>query len=231
MNRTPITRLALACALAAALPALAATSGYTESWGSGDGDLHGWSRNTVDAEVSNPGFGGNPGGFLLTRVSSGLPFPIGALTDLPAATGDFSGALWTAKFDVVGGFNADSVSDISLRFRYRDGTFNGWQYSVASALDSNWHSYSVSFDPSWTDAEARAQGWRKDLRTGLGSVAWSETMREVFTTEIRITGSASDYRAGIDNFSLTASAVPEPSSGLLALGGLMMVGGLLKRRA
>jgi hypothetical protein len=231
MNRTLPPILALACALAAALPASAATSGYTETWGSGDSDLHGWSINTLGSQVNNPGFAGNPGGFLLTRSTGDLTFPIGALTELPAATGDFSGALWTAKFDLTGGFNADTISDISLRFRYHDGTFNGWQYSVGSALDSSWHTYSVSFDPSWTDAEARAHGWRKDLRTGLGSVAWSDTMRDVFTTEIRITGSASDYRAGIDNFSLTATPVPEPSTSLLALGGLLWVAATVKRRA
>lgn len=222
---------ALACGLAMALPATAATSGYAETWGSGNGDLHGWFANTIGSGLNNPGFAGNPDGFLVTRVTGTSGFPIGAATDLPAATGDFSGALWTAKFDLTGGFNADTISDIWLRFRFQDATFNGWKYRVDGAIDSSWKTYSVSFDPSWTDAQAMAHGWRTDLPTGFASVGWSQTLSNVYTTEIRIAGSASDYRVGIDNFSLTASPVPEPSASLLTLGGLLMLAGAFKRRA
>jgi hypothetical protein len=224
------TALTLICALAAAMPAAAATSGYSETWGSGNGDLHGWFANTTGSAVSNPGFAGNPDGFLLTRVGSG-GFPIGAATDLAAATGSFSsGQLWTATFDLTGGFNADTISDISLRLRYQDGSHNGWQYTVGGALDSSWKTFSVTFDPSWTDAEAKAHGWRTDLANGFGSVSWAQTLGDVYTTEVRITGSASDYRVGLDNFSLTAAPVPEPATGLMALAGCLVAAATLKRR-
>jgi len=59
--------------------------------------------------------------------------------------------------------------DTWLRFRYQDATFNGWHLDVADAFPSSWESYSVMFDPSWTDAQATGNGWGDE--TG-GTVSW-----------------------------------------------------------
>jgi hypothetical protein len=216
------TTLALIAAFAVALPAAAATSGYTETW-DGAGNLAGWFPNTIDSTVVNPGAGGNTGGYLETRRSGS--FPIGAATDLAAATGSFGSQVWTAKADLIGLVGA--TSDVWLRFRFQDSSHNGWRYRLTGLLDQSWQTFSVTFDSQWTDVQAQAHGWQTDFPSGFGSVGWAQTLSNVYTTEIRIEGST-NLAAGIDNFSLTA--VPEPSSDALAVAGLGLVGWMARRR-
>jgi hypothetical protein len=206
-----MAKCVIAMVLAAGLPAFAATSGYFEGWDV-DGDTAGWQPNTLGTTVIQLNPGGNPGGFLLSSRVEG--FDIGALNGSPALAGDFSGMPWIVSFDLnyIGG----QFTTASLRFRYHDDTFNGWQRTVAGVFPAGWNSYSVAFDPSWTDVQAMAAGWTTDLPGGLDSVSWSQTMADVYYTEVRIAG-IGNLRAGIDNFSLRA--VPEPSTcALLMLG-------------
>ncbi|MGH6647859.1 PEP-CTERM sorting domain-containing protein [Aquabacterium sp.] len=216
-------RAALALATTClALPAMAATSGYSQTWDTA-GDLAGWVGNTIDSVVSNPGVGGHGGGYLETARSGA--FSIGADTELPAATGSFGGQVWTAKVDLIG--LTGTTSDVWLRFRYQDSTFNGWRYRLTDALTGDWQTHAVSFDASWSDLEAKAHGWQTDFADGSGSVGWAQTLSKVYTTEIRIDGTPA-LKAGIDNFSL--SAVPEPSSCALVLAGLGVAAALKRRR-
>lgn len=99
MNPLPqsLTRVATTLALASfALSASAATD-YFEGWNAGS--TAGWEANTIDSTVVQIAAGGNPDGYLATRGPAPGTFPIGALTHVAAATGDFSGFLWTASFD------------------------------------------------------------------------------------------------------------------------------------
>ena len=114
-----------------------------------------------------------------------------------------------------------------LRFRYQDATQNGWRFKLTDVLGNSWQSFSVTFDTTWTDAEAMLNGWETDLPGGTGSPSWAQNMTDVFTTEIRIDGTAS-LAAGIDNFSITA--VPEPSTYALMGLGLSLMGVFARRR-
>src|SRR3990167_3664987 len=134
---------------ALALPAMAATSGYSETWDTA-GDLAGWLGNTTDSVVNNPGVGGNGGGYLETARSG--PFPIGAMTLLPAATGSFGTQVWNAKVDLIG--LTGTSSDVWLRFRFQDSTFNGWRYRLTDELSRDWQTFGVTFDATWTYVQA-----------------------------------------------------------------------------
>jgi hypothetical protein len=218
-----IRKLGVALAGLAALQVQAA-SAYSETW-DGQGNLAGWQANTIDSSVINPGAGGNPGGYLLSRRSG--DFPIGAATEVAAATGSFAGApMWTASVD-LNEFEGDA-GPVWLRFRFQDFTYNGWRYRLSDSLATDtWATYSVMFQPTWSDAEAEAAGWETDFPDGSGSVSWAMTMGDVYTTEVRFDGSRT-LLVGIDNFTL--APVPEPGTWALMLAGLAGLGWMGRRR-
>jgi len=64
-------------------------------------------------------------------------FDIGATTNLPQVSGDYTGAAsWTFSFDVF--YSAGNYVDTWLRFRYQDGTFNGWHLDVENVFPNSW---------------------------------------------------------------------------------------------
>jgi len=199
----------------------ASVSGYHEGWDVPN-DLAGWTANTIISSVSQTSYGGNPDGLIGTGGYANGSFDVGAMSELAAITGNFIGQIWTVSVDLA--FVYGNVDNAWLRLRYLDGTQNGWVYSLtSSAFSPAWNSFSVTFDPSWSDAEARAHGWLTDLEavspTADPSVSWSQTMSDVYTTEVRISGEGF-VGAWIDNFRLTTAAVPEPASLLLVGAGL-----------
>ncbi len=221
-----LTKVATTLALASLASGAFAATDYFEGWNAGS--TAGWDANTIDSTVVQIGAGGNPDGYLASRGPAPGTFPIGAKTELAAATGDFSGFLWTASFDAQQ-FLGQST-DLALRFRFQDSTFNGWRYDFADLPDSSgWKSYSVTFDPNWSDAQAVANGWRTDLPGGASSVSWQQNMTNVYTTEVRL-DTGKDSLLGIDNFSLVSRPVPEPSTYALFAAGLIGIGALARRR-
>jgi PEP-CTERM motif len=202
--------------------AVAATV-YSEDWTAGD--TNGWIQNTASSVlVRDAGFG-NPAGSLAVRRDLSPPiFDIGATSNLPQVSGDYTGAAsWTFSFDVF--YATENYVDTWLRFRYQDGTFNGWHLDVADVFPSSWQSYSVTFDSTWSDVEAAAHGWVDE--TG-GTVPWTLLMTNVFHPEIRLLlGDDASALAYIDN--VAVRSIPEPASlALLALGFLGL--GCTRRR-
>ena len=208
----------------------APVSGYTEGWNV-SGDLAGWDSNTTITTVNQVNTGGNPDGYLQTQgtVGSVSSFDVGALSTLSAVTGDYGGSIWSVSVDL--NFLSGSFDDAWLRFRYQDPTQNGWAYSLTDVFAADWNTFAVTFDTSWDDATAMANGWLPDnMSISLGadpSAAWSTTMSDVYTTEVRLSGEGA-LLAGIDNFEL--QQIPVPAAVWLFGSGLIGLIGIARRK-
>ena len=146
-------------------------------------------------------------------------------SELAAVSDDYSGVdAWEFSFDVK--YDTGNFIDTWLRFRFQDASSDGWHLDVADAFPDSWHAKSVTFDPSWTDVEAAANGWQDE--TG-GAISWQQLMSDVYHPEIRfLLGDQESAIAHVDNINL--SAVPEPSPVTLAMIALAAVGFLARRR-
>lgn len=187
-----------------------------------DVDAAGFVANTTSSVVVWTDPGGNPGGHLLTRKLLSPPvFDIGALTTRADFTGDFAAdGITGAGVDL--NFMTDNVDGAWLRFR-KDIFTNGWRFPLTNvfAPTNTWMSYSFSFDPTWSDADAIAAGWVTD--NDINPIAnpsppFADVMSSVGRAEVRIASVGSTV-VGIDNFRL----VPEPSSVALALIGSCLI--------
>lgn len=198
--------------LAIGLFALTASAAmpYAEDWSAGD--TNGWTGNTTSSVVIRDATFGNLAGSIVTRRELSPPeFDIGATTELPAASGDYTGApAWMISFDVY--YDLGNYVDTWLRFRYQDSTFNGWHIDVADVFPNSWQNYSVMFDPSWTDGDAISNGWVQDAAP---TVSWQQLMTDVYHPEVRLLlGDDESAIAHIDNFVI--KQIPEPATVLLA---------------
>ena len=206
----------------------ASLAGYSEGWDTA-GDLAGWGPNTTVTTVVHAASGGNPGGHLQSRGIGAGTFDIGALSQLPDITGSFGSTVWTASVDLS--FINGNFDDAWLRFRYLDSTENGWNFSLTNVFPADWTTFSVTFDPTWTDVQAMANGWLPDniaIDPGANpSQTWALTMSDVYTTEVRLSGEDS-LLAGIDNFRL--QPVPIPAAFWLFGSGLVGLIGIARRK-
>jgi len=201
------------CALTAvfASPAFGAFA-HGEGWD--NSTLAGWDSSSNLADVSVMPAGGTPQGYV--ECCSAISTVVGVQTPSDDWTGNLAAAGITGvTVDLK--FQLGNYTDARLRFRYQDSFSNGWTLPLTTDLAANntWQHCSVSFDPTWTDTQAIAAGWFQETCTP----SFAETMADVYTSEVRLTGS-DVLIAGVDNFTL----VPEPASiGLLALSGLAML--------
>lgn len=220
-------RLAAAGGLAALLSAGAqATSLYTQTW-SGAG-TEGWEGNTIGSVVVHDAAIGNPAGSIATRFDSSLAsFDIGFTSGSVAEIrGSFAGSPWQVPFDLQ--LNEGKFSDVWLRYRCKDFTFNGWRHALDGPFDryGTWTNYSVVFDPNWTDVQATANGW---LQEAGPVVSFSQTMGDVYNTEVRLAlnGDTRAALAQLDNFVQTP--VPELQTWALLLAGPLRVASRARR--
>ncbi len=176
--------------------------------------LHGWQPNTATTVVEGRYPGGNPDGYLCSFSDPGNPKPIstiGALNRDARYTGDYQAAN-IRRVDVDLNLLSGSLLHVYLRFRYLDCKHNGWDFEIAHRLPlGQWKSFQIPFDPNWSDTEAKAAGWIQEAN----SASFSETMRHVYTAEIRLSSGINvvNTRLGIDNFALVSgspSYVPGP---------------------
>lgn len=214
----------------------APVSGYMEGWNT-LGDTAGWNANTTASSIFvMPHTGSLTDSYLQTQGEGSSSFDVGALTQLSDATGDFGGGIWNVMVDLAflseGFSGAGSFDDAWLRFRYQDSSHNGWAYSLSDVFDTDWNTFSVTFDSSWDDVTAMANGWLPDnMSINPGSNAsesWATTMSDVYTSEIRLSGEGL-LIGGIDNFKL--SEVPVPAAVWLFGSGLIGLVGIARRKA
>jgi hypothetical protein len=181
----------IAIVLVLAANASGASINYTETWDN---------NSLAMCETT----GGNPDGLLGTWGDlADDTFDIGALTRCNVFTGDYAAAGVTGiAVDV--NFVSGTFDAAWLRLRFQGGTQNGWVYPLTAVFGNVWQTYSVNFDPTWTNAQAEAAGWMTDKDANLTSIdsnSWAETLSDVYTAEVRISG-VNDVVAAIDNFSI-----------------------------
>jgi hypothetical protein len=173
-----------------------------------DAGIGTWIQNTTDTTVGHSATGGNPGGYMTTdnTSSAGSIGSIGAQNTGADYSGVFADGLWTISVDLS--FIDGEFVDSWLRFRYQNPTNNGWHISVGEdSFDSNWETYSVTFNTTWSDAAAIANGWVQEQQSLSFSTLWDDT----WNSEVRILG-RTKMEAGIDNYNASVSAVPIPAS-------------------
>ncbi len=193
-----------------------------------DAGKNGFDANTISATVIHQAAGGNPGGHLLIRKDLSPPaFDVGAMTTTRAEfLGNYAAAGITgASVDL--NFQTEGIDAAWIRFR-RDGSSNGWRHSLTNVFPLNsWNTYSVDFDPNWTDAQASAAGWLTDQDVdpaANASPAFADVLKSVGFAEVRIANNTSTL-VGLDNFQL----IPEPSTMALAGLALLSMAGLRRR--
>ena len=203
-----------------------AASAYSQTWSGVT--TEGWESNTISSVVVHDAGVGNPAGSLATRFDPSLAsFDIGYTSGaVPETRGSFAGSPWVVSFDLQ--LNEGKFSDVWLRYRFQDSTFNGWRFALTGPFDqyNTWTHYVVAFDPSWSDALAVANGW---VQEGGPVVSFAQTLGNAYKTEIRLalTNSTTSALAHLDNFVQTP--VPEPQTWALMLGGVLMLGALSRR--
>jgi hypothetical protein len=160
------------------------------------GDLAGWRQNTSWTILEVVDTGGNPGGYLSSKSGQPSPYYAGACTEKAQFKQHFD-TTTTISVDLKVLSDLNNISHIYIRFRYKDGSHNGWVYALnkPSSMDV-WNTYSVTFNPNWTDAEATTAGWvNEDLNP-----SFTDTMHDIYYVEVRFEGS--NMSVGIDNFTL-----------------------------
>ena len=216
----PVLLLAACCALTSLATSAGAADNYSQTWSGGS--TENWTANTSDSTVTHILGSGLPPGSLYAHTNGNFDYGFFNGTDT-ALKGSFAAGLWTVSLDLAVGL--DSAHNW-LRFRYQDSTFNGWRYdfgALAGQSSDNilWHALSVSFDTTWSDAQAMAHGWSQE---GGPVVSWAQNMSNAYGTELRLQRNTSNGDdALMDNFRLQAP-VPEPQTWGLMLAGLALLG-------
>ena len=195
-----------------------------------DAGLGSWTGNTINTQVAHVNAGGNPGGYMVSSLITTSGFQIvGASNIAPDYSGDFADGIWTVSVDL--NYLQGSFDDARLRFRdFSNPVGNGWSVSLEDTLfpQNQWNTYSVSFDTTWSDADAQANGWEPLAPT----TTFAALFDNAWSSEIRISG---DNRmvAGIDNYTVTTRPLPEvPVPAAFWLFGTALVGfvGISRRR-
>jgi len=196
-----------------AILAILWTFGSTVAWAASvredwnNGTLGGWEANTIQATVEVMTAGGVDDSPFLYSYETALPSTfnlVGVVQHVAPYTGNYSGydyAHVQCDLQFIHGLFLRAM----FRIRYLDASYNDWYVVLTwNTPPGMWNTYSVDFDPNWTDAEAMAAGWVQDPP----APSFRETMAQVYAAEIRVEGyDGVDLAVGIDNFVLESRTV------------------------
>nr|HPM42628.1 PEP-CTERM sorting domain-containing protein [Candidatus Omnitrophota bacterium] len=172
---------------------------------------------------------GNPGGF----IRAGGNRIMGFINRTADFTGDYLSKGYNGvSLDMVVLMQQLPAYKPYLVFRYSP-SYNGWKYVIDDFTVNTagtWQHFDIPLDPSWTDAEAAANGWAPVDSYMLKP--FGETMSHVESFSL-----LSDYPSnvgkvlGLDNVRLNGTTtVPEPMTTVLFALGLVGMGMNIRNR-
>ena len=161
-------RILVICAVLVSLVPGVARPEFVETW-STPGDLSGWQA--PGEPTTNPGSGGNPGGYLRAEHEAGFAWA-SHYTSLTVNTPEFAGDIFAqhgdniilnvdlailSPGDLVGGFFHRFVSDAG-------GGGGDWRAKIPAPggsqdMNDGWVNYQIPLNKNWTDEQATAAGW------------------------------------------------------------------------
>ncbi len=146
--------------------------------------------------------GGNPGGVYSLTGITGFGNVCGAFTNRPEFVGSF-----TRKSTIEADLRLSSNMPAELKPRLllqKSTNLGQWELPIALAVDSVWHHVSVTVDPGWTDAQAKAAGWQPS--SDNPAAPWSDVMQSVYRVGFIVRASVQSTprcQFALDNFKET----------------------------
>lgn len=216
MNGKRITLVTVMICLMFCVAIAAQKTGLTTAW-SNSPSVEGFTT-SGGTLISNPGKGGNPGGFL-KGINSKAGVNV-AFNPAPYSRKSW-GVLFgtdpgTIEFDVIA---LDDYTIPYIIFQLTDGS-NSFRYSLQTrhVLGGRWQTkpdgwvhYSIPWQATWDTAQAKAKGWKPSLEWAKWSNAINNPILTLYVIGGTSTSStAGDRMVGIDNFRVDAGKVVEP---------------------
>ena len=185
--------------------ALAAEPGFTTTWSDAPG-VEGF-ENPV-GPLSNPGKGGNPGGFLEATRSGGVNVQ---LRPIPYSQDDWGALFGTAPGTIS--FDVKALDDYTIpeiRFWLSDGG-SSFRYIITTrhvlkhpqTRADGWVHYTIPWQATWDNARAKDKGWVGNTK----NAKWANVIKNPRYSHMDILGAGKgkdDQSVGIDNFRVEA---------------------------
>ncbi len=191
------------------------------TWGTG-GDTLGWTADEDFVDLTSPGAGGNPDGYLDLAYLDSRQQPGEAYSVVYAGASSVFSGDWTDEMWVEFDFWADDVQPGGIELQWQSSTNSTvWRYTLTSPDVQSWETLSASFtynETLWRYGDFG--GGNLDLfLSDLSSIEWIGVLLYDNTT------AANNY--GIDKWQLM---IPEPGEYDMPCGALAMTLLSLRRR-
>lgn len=178
---------------------------YYEDW---LWDTAGWFAGNNYTVVEHRPTGGNGQGYLSFAADDDAPMlglAIEVTTDLSQATGDYSAArIASVSFDLLflesPYFYFYQAASFKIQYETPGGAVeNAWRFPLQTTFPlGSWESFTIPVDRGWSDADAEAAGWVRDVG---GTASFSQALTSVYRPKVYIEGRGA-MSAGVDNFRL-----------------------------